>query len=242
LSAVLGDVMRRFTWWWGAVVAGVAALAVPVLGTTGAFAASTAAVWLMDETSGTTMTDSSGHGNDGTIYNVKMSGATGYKFDPAARSKVVVTSSSTLNPGTSTFSYTVKVQSSRAPASGTDYDVLRKGISSTSGGEYKLEIVHANGQGRAFCVVKDARGVVASVKGTTNVTDGKVHTLTCTKTTSGLTLKVDALTPRTTTVSGGLGSISNTKALVIGAKTPRVTGTAGDWYNGALLEARISVG
>jgi hypothetical protein len=29
---------------------------------------------------------------------------------------------------------------------------------------------------------------------------------------------------------------------VIGAKTPRVTGTAGDWYNGALLEARISVG
>lgn len=196
----------------------------------------------MDETWGTKMTDSSGHGNIGTAYNVKMTGATGYKFDPPARSKVVVASSSTLNPGASTFSYTVTMQSSQAPASGTDYDVLRQGISSTTGGEYKLEIIHANGQGRAFCLVKDARGVGASVKGTTNVTDGKVHTLTCTKTASGLTPKVDALTPRSTTVSGGLGSVSNTKALVIGAKTPTVTGTAGDWYNGALLEARISVG
>jgi hypothetical protein len=90
--------------------------------------------------------------------------------------------------------------------------------------------------------VKDSRGVGASVKGTTNVTDGKVHTLTCVKTASGLTLKVDALTPRTKTVAGGLGSISNTTALVIGAKSRTVTGTAGDWYDGALLEARISVG
>jgi hypothetical protein len=235
--------MRQFAWRRAAVVAGASVLVVPGLGTASAFAASTAAaVWLMDETSGTTMTDSSGNGNGGTAYNVKMTGATGYKFNPAAQSKVVVPSSSTLNPGASTFSYSVKMQSSQAPASGTDYDILRKGISSTSGGEYKLEIVYTNGQGRAFCLVKDSRGVGASVKGTTNVTDGKVHTLTCTKTASGLTLKVDALTPRTKTVSGGLGSISNTKALVIGAKTPTVTGTAGDWYNGALLEARIRVG
>jgi hypothetical protein len=232
----------RLAWWRAAVVTVASILVAAGPGTASAFAASTAAVWLMDETSGTVMTDSSANGNNGTAYNVKMTGATGYKFDPATRSKVVVPSSSTLNPGAGTFSYSVKMQSSRAPASGTDYDILRKGISSTSGGEYKLEIVSANGQGRAFCLVKDSRGVGASIKGTTNVTDGKVHTLTCTKTASGLTLKVDGLTPRTKTVSGGLGSISNTKALVIGAKTPTVTGTAGDWYSGALLEARISLG
>jgi hypothetical protein len=208
-----------------------------------ASAASTnAAVWLMTETSGTTMTDSSGNGNDGVTSNVKMTGANGYLFDPASRSKVVVASSPTLNPGAATLSYTVKLQSSHVPASGTDYDVLRKGIASTTGGEYKLEIVRANGQGRAFCLVKDSRGVGASVRGTTNVTDGHVHTITCTKTASGITLKVDALTPRTTKVSSGLGSISNTRALVIGAKTPTVTGSAGDWYNGALLQARITVG
>jgi Concanavalin A-like lectin/glucanases superfamily len=234
--------MSRSAWWGVPVVAGALAV-MSGLGTPSAFAAGTAAaVWLMDETSGTTMTDNSGNGNNGTTYHVTMTGTTGYKFDPASRSKVVVPTSTTLNPGASTFSYSVKMQTSHVPASGTDYDLMRKGISSTTGGEYKIEIVNANGQGRAFCFVKDSRGVGAGVKGTTNVTDGHVHTLTCTKTASGLTLKVDALTPRTRTVSGGLGSISNTSALVIGAKTPTVTGTAGDWYNGALLEARISVG
>jgi hypothetical protein len=235
--------MSRSAWWRAPVVAGALVLAVPGLGTPRAFAGSTAAaIWLMDETSGTTMTDSSGNGNNGTTHNVTMNGANGYKFDPASRSKVVVPNSATLNPGAGTFSYSVKMQSSHVPASGTDYDLMRKGIGATTGGEYKIEIVYVNGQGRAFCLVKDSRGVGASVKGTTNVTDGKVHTLTCTKTASGLSLKVDALTPRTKTVTGGLGSISNTTALVIGAKTPTVTGTAGDWYNGALLEARISVG
>ena len=125
------------------------------------------------------------------------------------------------------------------PASGTDYDLLRKGIGSTAGGEYKLEIVRVKGQGRAFCLLKDSRGVGASIRGTTNVTDGRVHTLTCTKTASGLTLQVEVLKPRPKTVTSGLRSISNTSALVIGAKTPTVTGTAVDWYNGALLDARI---
>jgi Concanavalin A-like lectin/glucanases superfamily len=234
--------MHLFAWRRAVVGTGALALSVAGLGTATASASTTAAVWLMDETSGTKMVDSSGHGNNGTIYHVSMTGATGYKFDPASRSKVVVPSSATLNPGASTLSYTVKMQSSRVPASGTDYDILRKGLSSTTGGEYKLEIVNANGQGRAFCVVKDSRGVTATVQGTTNVTDGKVHTLTCTKTASGLTLKVDGLQPRTKAVTSGIGSISNTSALVIGAKTATVTGAAGDWYNGALLEARISVG
>src|SRR3954451_6010247 len=225
--------MYGAAWWRAVAVAGVLALALPGLGTASAFAGSTAgAVWLMDEPSGTKMADSSGKGNVGTAYHVTMTGASGYKFDPASRSKVVVPDSATLDPGTSAFSYSVKVQSSQVPASGTDYDVLRKGIGSTTGGEYKIEIIRGNAQGRAFCVVKDSRGHGASITGTTNVTDGHVHTLTCTKTASGLTLQVDALKPRTKTVSSGLGSISNGAALVIGAKTPTVTGAAGDWYNG----------
>jgi len=179
------------------------------------------------------------------LRNAGGAAATGIAFasSNAARFRLSAnTCGATLNPGASTFSYSVKMQSSHVPASGTDYDIMRKGLGTTTGGEYKIEIVRVNGQGRAFCLVKDSRGVGASVKGTTNVTDGKVHTLTCVKTASGLTLKVDALTPRTKTVAGGLGSISNTTALVIGAKSRTVTGTAGDWYDGALLEARISVG
>jgi hypothetical protein len=200
------------------------------------------AIWLMDESAGKTMTDSSGNGNDGTTYHITMTGQTGYLFDREDQSKVVVPDSATLNPGDSTFSYTIKMQSSHVPASGTDYDLLRKGIRTTTGGEYKLEIVESHGEGRAFCLVEDSRGTGAKVRGTTNVTDGHVHTLRCTKTASRLTLHVDALDPRIKKVTSGLGSISNTSALVIGAKTPTVKGTAGDWYDGALLKARLSIG
>jgi Ca2+-binding RTX toxin-like protein len=233
--------MQKPKWLRAAVGMGALALAVLGPGTPTVAADSVdAAVWLMTETSGTTMSDSSGNGNDGTTYNVTMTGETGYVFDPVARSKVVVPDSPTLHPGASAFSYSVEMQSDHAPASGTDYDLLRKGIGTTTGGEYKLEIVYANGQGRAFCLVTDSFGTTASIKGTTNVTDGQVHNLTCTKTATGVTLQVDALTPRTKTVSAGLGPISNTSPMVIGAKTPTVKGTAGDWYNGALLQARIS--
>lgn len=233
---------HQWKWRGAAIGIGVAALVAQAWGAPVASAATVAvAVWNMDETSGTTMLDNSGKGNNGTTYNVTRTGDA-YLFDPAAPSKVVVPDSPSLNPGNIAFSYSVVVKSDKVPASGTDYDVLRKGISSTSGGEYKLEIVYVNGQGRAFCLVKDSTGTSATIKGTTNVTDGQAHTLTCAKTSTGLTLRVDSLTPRTKTVTGGLGSISNGKPLVLGAKTPTVTGTAGDWNNGAMLRARISIG
>src|SRR5215212_3312090 len=76
------------------------------------------AVWLMAETSGRTMIDSSGNGNDGTTYHVTMTGKNGYRFDPLARSKVLVPHSSTLNPGDRVFSYGARVKSSHVPASG----------------------------------------------------------------------------------------------------------------------------
>jgi len=200
------------------------------------------AIWWMDETTGRTMADSSGNGNNGTTNHVIMTGRTGYVFRPEDRSKVVVPNSATLNPRDRVFSFTVAVRSSAVPAPGADYDLLRKGIGSTAGGEYKLEIVESHGEGRAFCLVKDSDGTGAKVKGTTNVTDGRLHKLRCTKTSSRLRLQVDALDPRTKTVTSGLGSISNASALVIGAKSPTVTGGAGDWYRGALLQARIDIG
>ena len=199
------------------------------------------AIWGMDETTGRTMADSSGNRNDGTTYNITMQGKNGYLFHPADRSKVVVPSSPTLNPRGRTFSYSVQMRSSHVPARGTDYDLLRKGIGSTPGGEYKLEIVESNGQGRAFCLVKDSHGNMAIVKGTTNISDGKVHKLTCTKTASRLKLKVDALPTRTRKVTSRLGSISNTSPLVVGAKSPTSKGSDEDWYDGALLKARLRI-
>jgi len=200
--------------------------------------ATTVAQWQMDNTFGTTMEDYSGNGNNGTMYNVVTSGG-GYIFD-GATSKVVVPNSASLNPGTNNFSFTVQIQTDRVPPPGTDYDLLRKGTSIKTGGEYKAEIVENRGMGKAFCAVKDAAGNVASIRGVTNVADNNLHTITCTKTSTGLTIQVDSLAPRTRSASL-TGSINTPKALTIGVKTPTITGVEGDWYSGTFRSATISV-
>jgi hypothetical protein len=207
---------------------GVVALAAP------AMAVGERAVWHFDETSGSTAFDSSGNGNDGTPENVVMTG-TGYVFNGIS-SKVAVPSSTTLNPGTAAFSFSVTFQSSVAPGAGLDYDLLRKGLTTTSGGEYKVEILEANGKARALCVVKDSAKKALQIRGTTDLTDGKVHTITCTRTSTGLTVAVDNLAPRSK--SGATGTISNTAPLSIGAKAEG--GPGADWFNGVILDASVS--
>jgi hypothetical protein len=206
---------------------GVVALAAP------AMAAVDRAVWHLDETSGSTAFDSSGNGNHGTAENVVMTG-NGYQFDGHS-SKVVVPSSASLNPGTADFSFSVTFQSSVAPGTGLDYDLLRKGLTTTSGGEYKVEVLQANGKARALCVVKDSAKKALQIRGTTNLTDGKEHTITCTRTSTGLTLVVDNLAPRTK--AGSTGTIGNTAPLSLGAKAEG--GAGADWFDGVLLEASV---
>ena len=97
-------------------------------------------------TFGTTMTDSSGNGNDGTMSNIVTSGA-GYIFDGGTSKVVVPDSPSSLNPGSADFSFSVQVQTSVVPAIGKDYDLIRKGNVGTRGGEYKIEMIRASGKG-----------------------------------------------------------------------------------------------
>jgi hypothetical protein len=207
---------------------GVVALAAP------AMAAGERAVWHLDETAGSTAFDSSGNGNDGLATDVLMTGS-GYVFN-GSTSKVVVPSSDSLNPGTAAFSFSVTFQSSVAPGAGLDYDLLRKGLTTTSGGEYKVEVLEANGKARALCVVKDSAKKALQIRGTTNLTDGNVHTITCTRTSTGLTVVVDNLAPRTK--SGSTGSVSNTAPLSLGAKAEG--GPGADWFNGVILDASVS--
>ena len=196
------------------------------------------AQWNMDNTFGTTMEDTSGNGNNGTASNVVTSDS-GYMFDGSS-SKVTVPSSPSLIPGTKNITWTVQIQSDRPPPVGGDYDLLRKGTSVKTGGEYKSEIVYNRGIGKAFCAVHDALGNKASIRGVTNVTDGQLHTITCIKTPTGITLKVDDLAPRTR--AGNLvGPISTTKPLMIGVKASTSTGADGDWYYGTMRSASVSI-
>lgn len=206
-------------------------------------ATTTVAQWPMDDTFGTTMTDSSGNANDGTTYNVVTSGA-GYIFD-GSTSKVVVPDSPTLNPGSADFSFSVQVQTSVVPLIGTDYDVLRKGNVGTKGGEYKIEIIRAAGKARAICLVKDSLRHSATINGggatVKNLADNQWHTITCTKTASSLTIQIDSGAPVTKSVT--IGSISNNLPLLVGVKAidSADNDQQGDWYNGAMRSATITV-
>lgn len=199
--------------------------------------------WTLDETSGTRAIDSSGHGNTGTDFNVVMTG-TGYRFN-GTDSRVIVPSSGTLNPGAATFSWGVTLRMTKPPSPiGETYDVLRKGLVTTAGGDYKLEVKNINGRAVARCVSKTIKSggtkVLASIHGGGDLADGVRHTIRCTKTSTGIRLKVDAQTPRTRSYSGGLGSVSNTSNLALGAKAESTAQTGFDWFEGVLYDAWVA--
>lgn len=213
-------------------------------------AASAAAVdhahWGFDETSGSVATDSSGFGNHGLSHDVGLDGEA-YSFNGTS-SRVIVpdtspTAPGTLDPGTRNFSFAVTVSMPAPPDQGQTFDILRKGLSGTAGGNYKLEVKNARGKAVARCVVRDAARVGANIQSLArhNLAGTGVHTVTCTKTSTGVTIQVDSTAPRSKVVSR-LGSVSNTSDLALGAKAEGTARTGFDWYLGKIHDARVSVG
>ena len=207
-----------------------------------AVAATPAAVWHLDETTGSVAADASGNENDGQVFEVRMGvpspSGTAYRFNGTS-SKVVVPSSPSLNPGGADFSYTVVVRFTQAPPTASDtYDLMRKGISAASGGEYKLEIANVKGVARARCLAKDSAGHLArETLKTPTLADGQWHTITCARHGATWRTTVDSFT---SSDSVTLGTISNTKTLTLGTKLGGKTG--GDWFQGDMDEARLDIG
>lgn len=202
-------------------------------------AGSLVAQWHMDETSGTTMLDTSGSGNNGTLSSIALGqvgiSGTAYGFD-GSDSFVTVPDSSSLDPGSSDISFTVNVSFPDIPA--TDYDLLRKGLSTSSGGDYKVEILKKKSgtQAWASCFF----GGSAAGKGITfkqNLADSQWHAITCTKTSSMISITVDG---STATKSGVVGSIANSSPLWLGAKFKGTTPK--DRYEGLMDEVSIQIG
>jgi concanavalin A-like lectin/glucanase superfamily protein len=192
------------------------------------------ALWHMDETSGSTMADAVG-GNTGTLHSVTtgVPGALGTAYDFDGKSAYVsVPSAGSLNPGSSPMEFSVSVHLRSRPPTGSnlDYDILRKGIASTKGGMYKLEVPHS---GTPVCRFAGSLGDVR-VTGAKDVADGRWHTVTCARTATGVSVAVDGGSPRVR--SGATGTISNTANLVIGAKP------GSDYTNGTIDEVSVSVG
>ena len=213
----------------------VAAAAPVLVLATPAQAATEVALWHMEDPS--VMTDASGNNNTGNPAGVtRVTGTTGsgYHFDKT--DGVTVKDSPSLKPGTADFSVTVNVRFTTPPSATVgDYDLIRKGVSSTTGGEWKIEIFPGNNlTSPAFCLFKDTAKNVANIRGTTNLADGVWHTITCAKTSTSIKLTVDGATQ---TKAASLGSISNSDPLGIGQKPG-----GGDQYVGDMDEVRITTG
>jgi hypothetical protein len=192
-----------------------------------ASAATTAAHWAMNEAKGATkMVDSSGHGLTGAISSkvlVGQSGHSGRAYGFAGDGGLVtVRDNNLLDPGGNSYEVELYFKSSTKPSSAVgDYDLIRKGLASTSGGDWKMEILQS---GKVFCHFRGSSGSI-NVTGSSNVVDGKWHRLGCRSNSSGVSTLVNGNVQAKSAKTPG--TISNSASLSIGAKNAQEDETTG---------------
>ena len=176
--------MHRARVWTAAVVLGVAMQG----SSTRADAASTlVARWKMDETSGTVMRDSVA-GHDGSLHSVVV-GRPGFKgtaYGFTGSSYVAVPSAGDLNPGSANITISMHLKATSVPTL-PDWDLIRKGLFETSGGEFKMEYQPS---GQASCGFKGSAGYSELIAGPA-LNNGQWHVVRCVKTSSAIRLVVD---------------------------------------------------
>lgn len=205
--------------------------AAPTSGGGGGGTTGVVALWHMDETSGSSMFDSAGS-HTGTLHSVTLglAGASGFAYGfNGSTSYVSVPSASDLVPGTADLTVTLSLKTTVAPAS-PDWDLIRKGLYNSPGGEFKMEYQPS---GQASCGFQGSAGYAELTAGPA-VNDGRWHTVSCKKTATAIAVVVDGTSyPKT----ANIGSITNSSDnVVIGARP------GSEFFNGALDEASIRIG
>jgi len=171
--------------------------------------------WQMDETSGQ-MIDSSGNNNNGTPTDVRQTGSR-YVFN-GSTSYVAVPDSDSLDPKGKDIKLKARVKVTDRPMDDDSYDIVRKGLVTTTGGDYKMEIKRAADPtvGKLHCLFKGDGGTV-DIVARHDIVDGNGHKLECIKTGTTVVARIDGEIGGTT--AGSAGSISNASNVMVGAKT-----------------------
>jgi hypothetical protein len=204
--------------------------------------------WRLDESSGaTTMVDSSQNGglNNGKIVSVQtgvpgLAGGRAYQFNGSG-SYVQVPDADALDPGTKPIILSAVVRIPDGAMKDDSYDLVRKGVSSTPGGNWKMEVNRrdsAPSVGRLRCVFKGVldNGTKSEVMkiATPDIADGRVHRVQCIRTETAVRAVVDGRVFEKVQRSG---SIVNSEPVMVGAKTP-----GDDVMLGVMDQVSISIG
>jgi hypothetical protein len=154
--------------------------------------------------------DSSGNGNNGDVHGGVVRTGSGYVFDGTS-GYVSVPNSASLNPGSAPVTLEIAFSLAGNPKpSGADYDLFRKGLAGTKGGDFKMEVLST---GKALCRFKGTNPAV--LQGGSNLGVGS-HVVRCVKTDTSVELFVDGVSVARKTVA--VGPISNTQPVNLGAK------------------------
>ena len=162
--------------------------------------------------------DGSGNGYHGVNQGAPVTGlrghrGTAYSFDYPG-SWIQVPSEPALNPYNKDFLFSAWVNFTENPEGRQTADILRKGVSFSVGGVYKLELIAG---GRVRCSAKGARSVKSyRVLGPEiSLAENQWHYIACARAGSTWSVIVDDTVSSET---ANLGSIRNTMPLSIGSK------------------------
>ena len=197
------------------------------------------ASYQMSETPGSTvLQDSSGNGIDGVIgAHVVGNGATHYfaylkpNTPPADPEHIDQVASNRLNPGVADYSITFTARWT-APFG----NIMQKGQANVAGGRWKLQVP----KGIVQCLFQGSAGQVGVGSGRP-LNDGAWHTVTCARSSAGVTMWVDGV--QVAHKNGPTGNIANKTPMTMGGKPDcdQVTVTC-DYFNGEIDSVVIATG
>lgn len=195
-----------------------------------------AAQWNMDETSGTTMVDSSGNNNNGTLHGpvqVDVPGHSGTAYSFSGKSDVDVPFSPTLVAGSANIDISFWLNTTHLPAKGKgDYDLVRMGDYPAQ--EYKVELVNSN---QIECTYHGSSSSNESTGGA-GLNNGQWHYVQCIKTATAIQVWVDGVQASSTPAV--IGSVSPPTDVNLGAHGNPGTAAGYDWYQGDLDDVSIN--
>jgi hypothetical protein len=220
-----------------AAAAGAAAALTALFLTPPATAATltTLALWNMNESGGTTLVDSSGHGINGTIGSEVVKNGAVHTFNflqpntpPPHPGHLDTVTNSQLNPGTRVYSITIRMKWTEPFG-----NIIQKGQSGTAGGYFKWQAP----KGIVQCLFRGSAGN-AGVGSKKALNDGLWHVVNCTRTSTQVTMTVDGV--QVSTLVHATGNISNTKVLSIAGKsTCNQVSVSCDYFVGQIDYVRI---